>query len=310
MKFRVFLVLSMLTCTFPLAAHDTWVQTNTNIVRLEDAIYVDLMLGNHGNDHRDFKIASKTSLEPSTLEVIAPNGRRYDLKNDLVDRGYAPKEGYWSGRFVAAEAGLYTVAHAYDAVFHQTRGIKSAKTHFVMSPSLDLVSSDYTGFDQPQGHALELVAMTNPVAPMGPGLPINVRLLYHGKPLVDTRVSFVPRGVELSQDFDERYERMTDQTGWPALRPPMVTIIWSSLTTPSQTKQARITAARSIPPPLQSSFRKSARAANSFAWHRTAASYLCDAEAGSIPLIVRSALPLRSGTSRDAASDARPHCRS
>lgn len=219
MRISILVLFSTLCCTFPLAAHDTWVQTNTNIIRLEDAIYVDLMLGNHGNDHRDFKIASKASLEPSTLEVIAPNGRRYDLKGDLVDRGYAPKEGYWSGRFVAAQAGLYTVAHTYDAVFHQTRGIKSAKTHFVTSPSLDLVSSDYKGFEQPQGHALELVALTNPVAPMGPGLPINVRLLYHGKPLVDTRVSFVPHGVELSQGFDERYERMTDQDGLASFTP-------------------------------------------------------------------------------------------
>jgi uncharacterized GH25 family protein len=209
----------MLTCSVPLAAHDTWVETNTNIVRVEDAIYVDLMLGNHGNEHRDFKIASKTSLEPCTLEVVAPGGRRYDLKSGLVDRGYAPKEGYWSGRFVAAEAGLYTVAHTYDAVFHQARGIKSAKTHFVVSPSLDLVSSDYKGFDQPQGHALELVAQTNPVAPMGPGLPIKVRLLFRGNPLANTRVSFVPRGIELSQGFDERYERMTDDKGLASFTP-------------------------------------------------------------------------------------------
>jgi uncharacterized GH25 family protein len=40
-------------------AHDTWVQTNTNLVRTGDAVHIDLMLGNHGNDHRDFKLASK-----------------------------------------------------------------------------------------------------------------------------------------------------------------------------------------------------------------------------------------------------------
>jgi len=44
-------------------AHDTWVQTNTNLIRSGDAVHVDLMLGNHGNDHRDFKLASKTGLE-------------------------------------------------------------------------------------------------------------------------------------------------------------------------------------------------------------------------------------------------------
>ena len=38
-------------------AHDTWVQTNANVVRAGDAVHVQLMLGNHGNDHRDFKLA-------------------------------------------------------------------------------------------------------------------------------------------------------------------------------------------------------------------------------------------------------------
>ena len=29
-------------------AHDTWVQTNTNVIRVGDSVHVDLMLGNHG----------------------------------------------------------------------------------------------------------------------------------------------------------------------------------------------------------------------------------------------------------------------
>ena len=201
------------------AGHDTWVQTNTNLVRVEDAVYIDLMLGNHGNDHRDFKLASKIGLEGSTLEVITPKGRKYDLKSGLIDRGYAPKEGYWSGRFVPADAGLYTVAHTADSVHHQTRGIKSAKCYLVVSPSLDLVSSDHGGFDRPLGHPLEFIAEKNPVAPMGPGLPIAVRLLYRGKPLADARVSFVPRGQELTPEFDPRYERMTDAEGRASFTP-------------------------------------------------------------------------------------------
>jgi uncharacterized GH25 family protein len=49
-------------CSLALA-HDTWIQTNTNLVRVGDAVSVDLMLGNHGNDHRDFKIAGKVDPE-------------------------------------------------------------------------------------------------------------------------------------------------------------------------------------------------------------------------------------------------------
>src|SRR5687767_13882269 len=84
----------------PAPAHDPWVQTNTNLVRTGDAVHVDLMLGNHGNDHRDFKLASKFSpAMAKTLDVIAPDGTRYDLKPDLVDLGYGPKEGFHSAKF-------------------------------------------------------------------------------------------------------------------------------------------------------------------------------------------------------------------
>src|SRR5262245_3603848 len=80
-------------------AHDTWVQINTNVVRVGDNVHVDLMLGNHGNDHRDFKLAGKVDPAGCTLEVLAPDGKRYDLKDRLIDVGYVPKEGYWTTKF-------------------------------------------------------------------------------------------------------------------------------------------------------------------------------------------------------------------
>jgi len=73
-------------------AHDTWVETNTNLIRTKDAVYVDLKLGNHGNHHRDFKLASKIDVEDSTLNVIAPAGETYDLRDRLVDTGPPPAD--------------------------------------------------------------------------------------------------------------------------------------------------------------------------------------------------------------------------
>ncbi|MEX0714825.1 MAG: DUF4198 domain-containing protein [Pirellulales bacterium] len=200
-------------------AHDTWVETNTNLVRPGDAMHLNLMLGNHGNDHRDFKLASKIDLAGCTLTVVAPDGREYDVKSDLVDTGYAPKEGFWTGKFVADQPGMYMVAHTLDAVHHATRGIKSGKTCFVVTSSLDKVPRDNPGFDRPLGHALELVPLTNPVTPMGPGLPIEVQLLYQGKPLANARVAFVPRGTTLDQGFDDQFERMTDAEGRASYTP-------------------------------------------------------------------------------------------
>lgn len=199
-----------------LRAHDTWVQTNTNLFRTGDAVHVDLMLGNHGNEHRDFKLASKVSLEGCSLRVIAPSGKRYDLKDRLTDTGYTPKEGFWTSRFVTSEPGLHVVEHSVDKlVNHGTpaRSLKSAKTLFMVSKSLDKVPQDNPGFDRVFGHALEIVPLTNPVTPMGPGQKLTVKLLLKGQPLANTQVSFIPRSESLTEEFDDRFERKTDANG-------------------------------------------------------------------------------------------------
>jgi uncharacterized GH25 family protein len=201
------------------AAHDTWVQTNTNVVRGGDVVHVDLMLGNHGNEHRDFKLASKITLDPCTLAVVAPGGKSYDLKPNVVDTGYAPKEGYWSARFVPGDQGLHMVAHTLDTLHRTTRAIKSGKTFFVASQSLDRLQrkqasdENQAWFAKPLGHPLEIVPTRHPVLGAGPGQPIAVQVLYQGKPLAGARVSFIPRGAVLAEGFDDQYERTTDDQG-------------------------------------------------------------------------------------------------
>ncbi len=205
-----------------LLAHDTWVQTNTNLIRSGDAVHIDLMLGNHGNEHRDFKLASKVSLEGCTLRVIAPGGKRFDVKDRLTDTGYTPKEGFWTSRFVTSEPGLYVVEHTVDKlVNHGTpaRSLKSAKALFLASKSLDKVPQDNPGFDRVFGHALEIVPVTNPVAPMGPGQKLTVKLLLKGQPLANSQVSFIPRSESLIEAFDDRFERKTDAKGMASFTP-------------------------------------------------------------------------------------------
>ncbi|MDR3618525.1 MAG: DUF4198 domain-containing protein [Paludisphaera borealis] len=217
---RLILLLAFATPASALA-HDTWVQTNTNIVRAGDVVHVDLMLGNHGNEHRDFKLAGKLSLEGASLDVVGPDGTRYDLKDRLIDTGYTPQEGYWTTRFEPAQPGLYLVGHRSDRVmsYAPERSIKGAKTFFVAASSLDKPSADNPGFDKPLGHDLELVPVVNPVTPMGPGTPIQVRLLYKGRPLAGERVSFIPRGATLKSGLDDRYERLTDEKGEASFEP-------------------------------------------------------------------------------------------
>ncbi len=207
------------------SAHDVWLQTNINLIRTGDAIHIDLMLGNHGNDHRDFKIAGKLSADQiDTFQVVDPDGKKYDMKPSMTDLGYAPKEGYSSARFVAAKAGLYVAAFTSDKIANHgkpVRGYRSAKTYFGVSDSLDRVGKNLSGFDRPLGHKIELVAEANPVAPMGPGTPIKVKLLFGGKALSGVKICFIPRGVNLKEDADPEYERTTDGNGNASFTPKM-----------------------------------------------------------------------------------------
>lgn len=202
-------------------AHDTWVQTNTNMVRVGDNVHIDLMLGNHGNEHRDFKLANKLDITDSTLSVVAPGGARYDLKSRLKDLGYTPEEGFWTAKMAPSKPGLYTVVHTSDKVMNYApeRLIVSAKTFFLVSKSLDRPAMNNPGFNRSMGLPLELVPQNSPVTPMGPGQAFNVRLLYKGKPLAGERVSFIPRGTVLKPGWDARYERKTNAKGDVTLTP-------------------------------------------------------------------------------------------
>lgn len=225
-RFRLALVAGwvaswMLTATA--LAHDTWVEASPSVARVGDAARIDLLLGNHGNNHRDFKLAGKLKLDGATLRVIAPDGQDFDLRDRLIDTGYAPQEGFWTATFGLDVPGTYMVAHTYDKVvaYAPERTVKSAKTFVIASPSVDLVplSLTKTGFDRVLGHPLELVPVRNPVVPAGPGMPIRVRLLFQGQPLAGANVAFIPRGAVLEGERDGRYERTTDEKGEASYEP-------------------------------------------------------------------------------------------
>ena len=219
MKFPLFGALLLLAA--PVLAHDTWVETNTSVYRVGDVTHVDLKLGNHGNDHRDFKLASKIALDSVQLEVIAPGDKHYDLKSGLIDTGYTPKEGFWTGLFTNNAPGLYCVHQSSDGVmsYAPERSIKSAKTFFLVSKSMDNVPVGVSGFAKRVGDALELVPENNPIAPMGVGEPLKLRLFFRGKPLAKTKISFIPEGETLKEGFDARFEALTNINGRATFTP-------------------------------------------------------------------------------------------
>jgi uncharacterized GH25 family protein len=221
MKNSLFAAALLVSMSGVASAHDSWVETNTNVYRVGDGAHIDLKLGNHGNEHRDFKMASKLGLEGCKIEVVAPGGQRFDLKSSLIDTGYSPKEGYWTTTFAGDKAGLYTVFQTSDNVvsYAPERSIKCAKTFFLMSKSLDRVPAEVPGFDRKLGSGLELVPESNPITPMGPGLPIKLRLYFKGKPIANTKISFIPEGQTLKGAFDARYEAKTNVNGRASFTP-------------------------------------------------------------------------------------------
>lgn len=189
--------------------HDTWVEVNSPEVRSGGLVHVDLKLGNHGNDHRDFKLHSLITLDHASLAVVEPCGCKTDLVPKLSPTAYEPKQGYWTGRFSPKKPGLHTVAHQLDVLHGKTRAIKGAKTFFLVGEPGD----KSTSHSQPLGHALEIVPLTHPIAETASEKPFRVRVLFQGEPLTDARVASIPRGEELSEGFDSRYEKMTDKNG-------------------------------------------------------------------------------------------------
>lgn len=207
---KCLLILAMLG-TLPLSAHDTWVQLNLANAHPGQLIFVDLMLGNHGNGHRDFKLDSKIPLAGTTLVLISPDGTSADLKPTLIDQGSEEKEGYWSAKIEPAGEGIFCVAHTYDAVvtYAPKRAIKSAKAFFATGET-----STIDSFSKPLGHPLEIVPLDDPTK-LKAGEKFAVKVLFKGEPLNDAVVSFIPRGAELEGEFDPAHEART-QTGGAA----------------------------------------------------------------------------------------------
>lgn len=205
--------------TQPATAHDTWVEVNSPEVRSGNVVYVDLKLGNHGNEHRDFKLHSLVTLDHATLTMNMPCGCEIDLKPSLMSTAAEEKQGYWTARYTTTKPGLHVIAHQLDTLHGQIRAIKSAKTYFVAGPDPMATKGPLMRCDRPLGHPFEIVPVTNTVTECAPNRPIRVRVLFEKQPLANARVSFIPRGQVLAEGFDETFERMTDAKGEAVFTP-------------------------------------------------------------------------------------------
>lgn len=215
MKLRLALMLALAALTGAASAHDIWIEPSTDLVRMGDWLRLSLMLGNHGNEHRDFRLASKVGADSKSLAIFDPQGVRHNVTSSLVDAGMAPDEGYWTAKYAPTMPGLYMAASTFDHLmtYAPVRDIKCAKAFFVASEQLDRVPVEDHGYDRVLGAPLELVLHTEPGVAMSAGRAVKVEVIYQGKPLKNTVVSFVPRGSKPSGDFDPLYQKRTGADG-------------------------------------------------------------------------------------------------
>jgi len=189
------------------------VEINTVRTETSQPVYASLMLGNRGNHHRDFKLASKLPLEGTTLALISPNGRKRNLKPSLIDNGLAEKEGFLSVQVTPKQPGPHTLLHTFEAIVHYApkRVIRSGKAFF-LAETPGVKTAENRWYAKAYGYPLELVPLSDPVR-LETGDTFRLRLLFKGEPLKDTVVSCIPRGVVLKGEFDPAHEARTNAQG-------------------------------------------------------------------------------------------------
>lgn len=210
------MALSLLMSSSLAYAHDTWVEAGPLNGRSGEYVYVNLMLGNHGNQHRDFRLASKITLAPCSLHVFRPDGQADDIKPAIIDMGSAEKEGFWTARYEPQASGVHEVVHTLDTLHGTIRAVKSAKTYFVVEPAGRRLQQ--SALPAAHGYGLELLLHTK-VAELAAGTEVRLQVLRSGQSLPEARVTFVPRGTVLQGDFDEQHERTSDADGFVSYVP-------------------------------------------------------------------------------------------
>lgn len=210
-------------------AHDGWSQTNTPIIEPGEVSYVELLFGNHSNDHASYRIDGTWNAEDTDVMVTTPGGERVDISDTLFYTGEVAEDdedklgvnNYYVGSFSTTEPGLYTISAERDSIFSYgdsaSRTLRSAKS-FVAVSEIPLVSAaeEFEGYDeQVTPDRAELIPLFNPAA-ITPGEDVSVQLLQEGEPLADSDVSLIRRSTSEAESFTTNDEGMITFTSGPA----------------------------------------------------------------------------------------------
>ncbi len=185
-------------------AHDGWSQTNAPIVAQGETTYIDLLFGNHSNEHRSYRIDGQWSTNTSKVFVMNPAGVKKDITSTRFYTGEpatptAPaRNNGFIASFSAASPGAYIISVEADSIFKSatssSRTFRSAKSFVAVSdiPLLERVSA-LRGFSKAVSpDRAELIPLFNPAA-VKPNQTVGIQLLMKGQPLANTKVSVIRR---------------------------------------------------------------------------------------------------------------------
>ncbi|OPA76119.1 cobalt ABC transporter substrate-bindng protein [Paenibacillus selenitireducens] len=226
-KFAALAMSTLLLAAFavPASAHDGWSQTNSPVVASGEVSYVDLMLGNHSNEHASYRIAGKWSTDTTKVYVTTPAGKKADITSTIFYTG-EEKEDANAGinnefvtKFSSSAPGAYIISAEGDSIFKSadvsSRTLRSAKS-FVAIADIPLAQrvQNLKGFSaHVTTDRAELVPQFNPAA-ITPDKQVQIQLLLKDKPLADTEVSVIRRSTSEAQKLKTDSNGMiTFQTG-------------------------------------------------------------------------------------------------
>jgi uncharacterized GH25 family protein len=187
-------------------AHDGWVEVSS-IVEKGQPVTISLMLGNHSNEHKSYRLAGKWNPKFTKLMVIEPSGKVSDLTTAIIDLGEDPEKtgpkgpkGFHIASFTPQMEGVHIVVGRQEEVAQhgdgpRFRGVRSARTAFIAltTPRVSDAKNS-AGFDRGVNNEtlMEIVPISNPLGvTQDSRLTFEVR--YKGKQFPNQSVSVIGR---------------------------------------------------------------------------------------------------------------------
>jgi uncharacterized GH25 family protein len=214
--------LFVLWLTEPAFAHDGWIEVPA-IVEKGQPVTIALMLGNHTNEHKSYRLAGKWNPKFTKLMVIEPSGMMNDITSALTDLGEdeentGPKgpKGFHIATFTPKTEGVHIVLareeqvlqHGDEPRFRSVRSARSAFTALRTPRVMEGKKSAGFGSIFAIDNLMEIVPVSNPIA-VTQDDRVTLELRYKGKPFPNQIMSIVGR----LKGFASVQDLTTDEKG-------------------------------------------------------------------------------------------------